>query len=124
MNCVLALFENGALPPSLIAKYIGVKASTVTGIVDRLEKKGLVVRLRNRLDRRGIHIQLTEAGRDFVENGPLSTRQYIVDRLKKLPENEGERMVQALRQLAEMLESQRTGLEDTPHSLSNHASNQ
>ena len=39
LNCLLALSENGPLPPSQIAKHILVKSSTVTGVVDRLEQK-------------------------------------------------------------------------------------
>ena len=62
LNCLLALFENGPLPPSQIARYMMVKSSTVTGVVDRLEQKGLVERVRNSPDRRVITIQLTRAG--------------------------------------------------------------
>ena len=47
LNCLLALYENGPLPPSQIAKHMMVKSSTVTGVIDRLEKKGLVTRQRN-----------------------------------------------------------------------------
>ena len=41
LNCILALYEHGPLPPSQIAKHIMVRSSTVTGIIDRLEQKGL-----------------------------------------------------------------------------------
>ena len=40
LNCLLALHENGPLPPSHISRYILVNSSTVTGIIDRLEDKG------------------------------------------------------------------------------------
>ncbi|MFC1884568.1 MarR family winged helix-turn-helix transcriptional regulator, partial [Thermodesulfobacteriota bacterium] len=66
LNCLLALFENGPLPPSQIAKHMMVKSSTVTGVVDRLEQKGLVTRIRNSPDRRVITIELTEAGKQLT----------------------------------------------------------
>jgi DNA-binding MarR family transcriptional regulator len=44
LSSLLALYENGPLPPSQIAKYIMVNSSTVTGIIDRLEQKGLVAK--------------------------------------------------------------------------------
>ena len=59
LNCILTLYEHGPLPPSKIANHMMVKSSTVTGVVDRLEKKGLAERMRNSPDRRVITIQLT-----------------------------------------------------------------
>jgi DNA-binding MarR family transcriptional regulator len=59
LNCLIALYENGPLPPSRIARHIMVKSNTVTGIIDRLEQKGLVKRLRNSPDRRVIIIKLS-----------------------------------------------------------------
>ncbi len=45
--CLLTLHENGSLPSSQIAKNTMVGSSTMTGIIDRLEQKGLVRRVRN-----------------------------------------------------------------------------
>ena len=70
LNCLISLYENGPLPPSQIAKYIMVKSSTVTGIVDRLEQKGLVKRFRNSPDRRVITIELTDSGKNLAKNAP------------------------------------------------------
>lgn len=84
LNCLLALYENGSLRPSRIAKYMMVKSSTVTGVVDRLEQKGLVARLRNSPDRRVITIELTELGEKLVQKAPPPIQQKIVDGLKRL----------------------------------------
>ena len=61
LNCLLALYENGPLPPSQIARHIMVNSSTVTGIIDRLEHKGLVRRMRTSQDRRVITIESEKA---------------------------------------------------------------
>ncbi|NVM20832.1 MAG: MarR family transcriptional regulator [Desulfobacterales bacterium] len=106
LNCLIALYEHGALPASQIAKLIMVKSSTVTGIVDRLELKGLVTRVRNSPDRRVINIELTEAGRKLAENAPPPIQQRIVDGLKSLPKNDVEQIVQGLNMLTHMLEVQ------------------
>jgi DNA-binding MarR family transcriptional regulator len=63
LNCLLALYENGPLPPSQIARHMMVNSSTVTGVIDRLEQKSLVRRQRNSPDRRIINIQLTTNGK-------------------------------------------------------------
>jgi DNA-binding MarR family transcriptional regulator len=66
LNCILALYEYAPMPLSQIAKNLLVKSSTVTGIVDRLEQKGLAERTRVSQDRRIITIQLTQAGKQLA----------------------------------------------------------
>jgi DNA-binding MarR family transcriptional regulator len=106
LNCILALYEQGSLPPSQIAKYMMVKSSTVTGVVDRLEQKGLVTRTRNSPDRRIINIELTEAGKKLAKNAPPPIQQKIIDGIRKLPEKEIKRIVIALTKLSDMLDVQ------------------
>jgi len=106
LNCVLALKECGPLPPSQIARVIMVKSSTVTGIIDRLEQKGLVVRLRNSPDRRVITIQLTAAGKRLANNAPPPIQQKILDGLKKLSKDDIKRIVASLNMLTHMLDAQ------------------
>ena len=106
LNCLLALFENGPLPPSQIAKHMLVKSSTVTGVVDRLEQKGLVRRVRTSPDRRIVTIELTEVGNQLAENAPPPIQQKIVDGLKKISEEEIDEIVFALTKLTDMLDVQ------------------
>jgi DNA-binding MarR family transcriptional regulator len=106
LHCLLALHENGPLPPSQIARHVMVKSSTVTGIIDRLEQKDLVERLRNSPDRRVITIQLTEAGKELAKNAPFPIQHKIVDGLKKLPEKEIKRIITSLSKLTQMLDVQ------------------
>ena len=104
LHCLLALHENGPLPPSQIARHIMVKSSTVTGIIDRLEQKGLVYRLRNSPDRRVITIQLTEAGKELAQNAPPPIQHKIVDGIRKLPEGEIKQIILSLSKLTHMLD--------------------
>lgn len=106
LSCLLSLYENGPLPPSHIAKYMMVKSSTVTGVVDRLEQKGLVTRLRNSPDRRVITIELTENGKKLAENAPPPLQRKIIYGLKKLPNSEIKHIILALSKLTDMLDVQ------------------
>ena len=106
LNCLLALHENGPSPPSKIAKYIMVNSSTITGIIDRLEKKGLVGRSRISVDRRIITISLTDRGKELVKSAPPPFQKKILDGLRKLSPQETEQIVQALTKLANMLDVQ------------------
>lgn len=106
LNSLLALHENGPLSPSQIARHIMVKSSTVTGVVDRLESKGLVRRLRNSPDRRVITIELTEAGERLAENAPPPIQRKIVEGLRRMPEPEIRKIVEGLKKLTNMLDVQ------------------
>ena len=106
LNCILTLFEYGPLPPSKIAYHMMVKSSTVTGVVDRLEKKGLAERMRNSPDRRVITIQLTEAGKKLAQNAPPPIQQKIIDGLKQTQNAKKEQIVRSLNMLTDMLDIQ------------------
>ena len=45
-----------------LARHMGVTAGTMSLTIDRLERKGYVVRVRDVADRRRVHVRLTSAG--------------------------------------------------------------
>ena len=59
------LWENDGLFITKLSKGIYKDGPTVTGLVDRLEKRKLIVRKRNEKDRRAIQIFLTEKGKSL-----------------------------------------------------------
>ncbi|QDT69817.1 Transcriptional regulator SlyA [Planctomycetes bacterium MalM25] len=58
--------EAKPLPALEIAKRMIQVVPAITGLIDRLEKQGLVTRHRCEDDRRVIHIELTKAGRSVL----------------------------------------------------------
>ena len=106
INCLLTLHENGPLSPSQIAKHVMVNSSTVTGVIDRLEKKDLVRRLRISQDRRVITVELTKNGKVLAENAPPPIQQKIIDGLNQLSPSEIEQISLTLKRLTDMLDVQ------------------
>lgn len=104
--CLLALLDNGPVSPSQIAKLIMVESSTVTGIIDRLEQKGLVTRTRVSPDRRVITVELTDSGRRLAENAPPPIQQKIVKGLRKVNEDERAQIIATLTRLTEMIDAE------------------
>ena len=100
------LLHDGAMPPSQIARQIMVNSSTMTGVIDRLEKKELVSRLRNDPDRRIIRVELTEAGRALAESAPPPIQVKIIKGMRKLEQTEREKIIRSLTKLAEMIDAQ------------------
>lgn len=54
-----------------LAARMYLHPATTVGILDRLEKKGLVARIRSQKDRRGVEVTLTEAGMEVVSRAPM-----------------------------------------------------
>ncbi|MFC1400148.1 MULTISPECIES: MarR family winged helix-turn-helix transcriptional regulator [Streptacidiphilus] len=64
---VLALLRRGPMPMRQIAQTLSCEPSNITGIVDRLELRGLVARQADPDDRRIKRVAATEAGRTASE---------------------------------------------------------
>jgi DNA-binding MarR family transcriptional regulator len=50
-----------------LARSLQIEGATLTRHLDRLEKEGLVRRVRDESDRRSIHVETTDAGREAYE---------------------------------------------------------
>ena len=66
---LLAQTEDGTMSQSDLGRLLTVNRSNVTGLVDRLEKLGLVARVSDNGDRRVNRVALTEEGRDNSSSG-------------------------------------------------------
>jgi len=67
MFLLLLLFRTNDVNMSQIADYLNAPLNTATGIVTRLEKRGLVNRERNSEDKRVVTINLTNAGKGYIK---------------------------------------------------------
>ena len=65
ISALKVLHERGAIPMSELAGALHCDSSNVTGIVDRLEQRGLAVRRSAANDRRVRLLELTERGVDL-----------------------------------------------------------
>ncbi len=63
---LLTFSKSGALPLSRIGERLMVHPTSVTNTVDRLERAGLVHRMRNPRDGRGVLAEITDRGRSVV----------------------------------------------------------
>ncbi|MEE4261195.1 MAG: MarR family transcriptional regulator [Desulfobacteraceae bacterium] len=82
------LIKNGALSSADLSRQMYVTPSNITGIIDRLEKKGLVERIRKQGDRRVALITLTQSGHEMGKTIPDPIEKKFVNQLTDLdPEN-------------------------------------
>jgi DNA-binding MarR family transcriptional regulator len=62
IHLLLSLGHDGPLPMGDLARRVAVTEKTITGLVDRLERDGLVARARTSADRRVVRVKLTPRG--------------------------------------------------------------
>lgn len=97
------LLEEAPIPISLLAERTGSANSTVSGIVDRLEKLELVRRERSEEDRRVIYVNLTERCRTLRENASTDVKGYFASLMDKLSEEEKQVIRDGLLRLDQVL---------------------
>jgi DNA-binding MarR family transcriptional regulator len=66
---VLAILRDRKGKMSELAAYLGLDKSTISGLVDRAEKRGLLARTPNPDDGRGVDVSLTPAGIELSTGG-------------------------------------------------------
>lgn len=81
---IKVIAEHGNICVSDLARKMYLHPTTVVGILDRLEKRGLVDRSRSREDRRVVDVSLTEEGCRLVENSPEVASNKITHGLESL----------------------------------------
>jgi len=80
--------------------------ATVTGIVDRLEKMGLVTRQRDAADRRQVLVELTPAGYELLGRVRGGREQRLRDTLLRLQERDASELLRLLRAYLEAFSQQ------------------
>jgi MarR family transcriptional regulator, lower aerobic nicotinate degradation pathway regulator len=68
-----------------LARLLGLDKSSVTGLVDRAERRGLVARVPSAADRRSVLVSLTDHGRSLASDGTALFEADISLLLRHLP---------------------------------------
>ncbi len=85
MRSILNTLEKyGPLTHGELAQAERVKPPTITAAVDRLEQDGLVTRERCDQDRRVTRVEITDVGRDLLDQGRRQRTAYLERRLRAL----------------------------------------
>ena len=103
--CLRQLLMDGELTPGRLAQRVYLSQATVTGIIDRLEEKGWIVRERSRLDRRKILVRLTGNGARKANGMPWPLQERFSKGLAALKAEDIEQIDAMLKRLVQMMEA-------------------
>ncbi|HEY0474086.1 MAG TPA: MarR family transcriptional regulator [Kribbella sp.] len=101
-DVLAALRRAGApyqLSPGRLLKETLVTSGTMTNRVDRLTARGLVERLPDPADRRGVLVQLTDSGRDSVDAAMADLLTHERNLLGSISERDQAKIARVLREL-------------------------
>lgn len=101
--CLHEVYQHGPISIGALTKIVFLNNSTVTGIVDRLETREFVKRVRISKDRRQVHIEITGQGVKFIKKAPRPLQDQFIDRLSALDEEKTTLILWSLEMLVDML---------------------
>jgi DNA-binding MarR family transcriptional regulator len=103
--CLRLLKEHEALSAGSLAKALSLSPQTATGLVDRLEARELVERVRSTSDRRCVLVSLSDAGSALIEaTGPMLQDRFVA-RFDALASDRRRVLREALETIVTLLEA-------------------
>ncbi len=95
-----------------VARTVHLSQATVTGIISRLQKRGLVTRVRGNEDKRQVVVSLTPEAREILAQAPPLLQESFIEEFSKLQDWEQTQILSALQRVVAMMEAKH--LEATP----------
>lgn len=104
MSCLGEISRSGEITAGQLAKNVSLGNATVTGILDRLSKRGLIERRRADEDKRRVLVKLTNLGVGTLSNAPSLLQGRFVTELERLADWEQTLLLSSLQKVALMME--------------------
>ncbi len=104
------LVNEGSLSSASLSRRLYVTPSNITGIIDRLEKKGLVERIKKEGDRRVALITLTESGNELSNSLPDPIEKKLINELADLEPEHVRILAMVMNQILNLIDAK--GVED------------
>jgi DNA-binding MarR family transcriptional regulator len=102
----------GEVSIGALARAVSLSQATVTGIIDRLESRGLVSRRRDDADRRRVMVGVTAEGTQLLLEAPPPLQEAFVREYSRLEEWEQNLLLSSLQRVVSLMEA--TGLDAVP----------
>lgn len=98
--------KEGRPSTKTLARHIVVSQATVTRIIDRLERDGLVTRSKSDTDKRVVNIGLTPLGREKLKAAPEPLQAEFYRKFRELEGWEQQMLIASLSRIAKMMDAE------------------
>jgi MarR family 2-MHQ and catechol resistance regulon transcriptional repressor len=103
------LFFNGPRSMSQLAAMLRIRLSTMTGVIDQLERKGYVERIDHPEDRRSLQVRLTSEGRRFYQSAHDAFLSHLAPLIDHRSPAECDRLISLLHEVTGAIRGWREG---------------
>ncbi|MFQ5644693.1 MAG: MarR family winged helix-turn-helix transcriptional regulator [Thiogranum sp.] len=103
---ILKALHNGSLTAGELATEVSLSQGTVTDILNRLEQRGLITRIRDTEDRRRVRVEATDAGLALLEQSPPLLQERFAQRFNSLHDWEQTQLLASLQRIAAMMDAE------------------
>lgn len=100
------LLNNGSMSSADLSRNLFVTPSNITGIIDRLEKKQFVERIKKEGDRRVALITLTQTGQELSKTLPDPIMKKFITQLADLEPEHVKLLAMAMNQILNLIDTE------------------
>jgi DNA-binding MarR family transcriptional regulator len=100
-----SLHELGEVSAGALAQRVGLSQATVSEILDRLERRGLIARSRSTADKRRVLVKATEAAAKALAGAPPLLQESFTAKFRKLEDWEQTLILSSLQHIAAMMDA-------------------
>lgn len=101
-----AIRDSGEVTIRQLSNNTNMSQATATTILDRLEKRNLVIRERSKLDKRKVHAYLTDEGKELLAKAPQPLQEDFVARFHRLEEWEQSLLLSSVQRISSMMNAE------------------
>ncbi|WP_038177295.1 MULTISPECIES: MarR family winged helix-turn-helix transcriptional regulator [Vibrio] len=98
--------ELGEVTIRQLSDHTNMSQATATTILDRLERNGLVQRVRSNKDKRKVHAHLTEKGNVLLSQAPMPLQQSFITKFQHLEEWEQSLLLSSVQRISSMMNAE------------------
>lgn len=102
---MLEIDKMSGVNSSQVAKSVNLSAATVTNILDRLENKNLISRIRDTQDKRKVGLYLTENGKTILLDAPQPLQEHFIANYSNLAQWEQSQLLSSMERIAGMMDA-------------------
>ena len=103
---ILKALQHGEMSAGELATKVSLSQGTVTDILNRLEHRQLIQRLRDENDRRRVLVAATEQGQALLKQSPPLLQERFIQRFNELHEWEQTQLLASLQRIASMMDAE------------------
>ncbi len=99
------LIEESPQPVNQLARSVNLSQATVTGILDRLERKQMVTRVRDERDKRKVMVSPTTGAEEALSGAPPLLQEHFTEAFLHLPDWEQTQILSSLQRIVSLMEA-------------------